>query len=195
MDRMSDEQIITRVLHGDTNSFKAIVDRYQQHVFGIGMRFLKNDNDAYDFVQEVFIKAYRNLASYLGSTPFRFWLIKIAYNHAINVAQAQRVRTTYVRPAANSEIYQNQGPVSVEPSAEKVCMKSELKGVLLAAISRLPEQYQLCLDFHFFLGLSYEEISSITGIPVNTIKSNVFRAKMELRDTLRGTIAENYHEM
>lgn len=195
MDRVSDEQIIARVLRGDTNSFKAIVDRYQQHIFGIGMRFLKNETDAYDFVQEVFIKTYRNLASYLGSAPFRFWLVKIAYNHAVSTVQARRVRAAHVSQVPNNDIDQAQQMVRVEPSPEKGYIKTEVKEVLLAAINRLPEQYQICLDFHFFLGLSYEEISSITEIPINTIKSNVFRAKMALRNTLRGTIAEDYHEM
>jgi RNA polymerase sigma-70 factor (ECF subfamily) len=195
MDRLSDEQIIGRVLRGDTNAFKEIVVRYQQHIFGIGMRFLKNENDVYDLVQEVFIKAYSNLSSYLGNTPFRFWLVKIAYNHAINTAHARQTRESYVRQAPHSDIYQDQCSVSAEPSPEKTAIKIEAREVLLAAISRLPEQYQMCLDFHFFLGLSYEEISSITGIPINTIKSNVSRAKMALRDTLRGTVAEDYHEM
>lgn len=195
MDRLSDEQIVAKVLHGDTNSFKALVNRYQKHIFGVGMRFLKNENDAYDFVQEVFIKAYRALTSYHGSAPFRFWLVKIAYNHGVNTIKTQRVRLSYINQGTESAIYQYKDIVSLEPSPETIYTKAEVRDVLLDAIKRLPEQYQICLDLHFFLGLSYEEISLITGIPINTIKSNVLRAKMELRDLLHGTIAEDYHEM
>jgi RNA polymerase sigma-70 factor (ECF subfamily) len=63
------------------------------------------------------------------------------------------------------------------------------------ALASLPEKYRICVDFFFFLGLSYGEIGDITGFPVNTIKSHVFRAKQMLRDALRGSAAEEYHEM
>jgi len=61
-----DKQIIKQVLYGDTNSFKLLIDQYRRHIFSIGMRFFNNVEDACDFVQEVFIKAYTNLASYTG---------------------------------------------------------------------------------------------------------------------------------
>jgi RNA polymerase sigma-70 factor (ECF subfamily) len=182
-----DEEIITRVLQGDTDIFEEIVDRYQKHVFCIGMSFLKNEADACDFVQEVFVKVYRNLASYMSKGPFRCWLVKIAYHHAINAARLRkRVQMQY-----SGGIGQDWNVDTLEPSAENVAIKNEVRKALLAAIGQLPKPYQACLDFHFFSGLSYSEIKEITGIPINTIKSNVLRAKQALRDVLRWTVAED----
>ncbi len=180
----TDEQIVKQVLLGGIESFKIIVERYQKKIYGIGMRFFKNMDDSHDFTQEVFIRAYENLKSYAGRAPFRFWLSKIAYNHGINRIGASR---------AESEVPEETAAEGLTP--EKGQMKKEVREVLLEAVSRLPERYRVCIDLYFFMGLTYGEISEITGYPVNTIKSNVLRAKIMLRDELKGTIAEEYHEL
>lgn len=180
----TDEQIVKQVIFGGIESFKNLVARYQKKIFGIGMRFFNNIDDAYDFTQEVFIKVYENLSSYAGKAPFKFWLTKIAYNHGINKLGSKRVETDIP-----DEI------PSADTTPEEKHMRREIRGVLLNAIQQLPERYRICVDLYFFMGLTYGEISNITGYPVNTIKSNVLRAKCMLRGALKGTIAEEYHEM
>jgi RNA polymerase sigma-70 factor (ECF subfamily) len=180
----TDEQIVKQVLLGRTDSFKIIIERYQKKIFCIGIRFYNNEEDSYDFTQEVFIKAYESLGSYAGRAPFRFWLTKIAYNHAINRINVKRIE---------AEIPEQIQSKDITPEAEHLRM--EICGILHDAVKQLPSQYRICVDLYFFLGLTYNEISEITGYPVNTIKSNVLRAKKMLRDELRGTIAEDYHEL
>jgi RNA polymerase sigma-70 factor (ECF subfamily) len=173
------------VLEGDIGLFREIVLRYQQRVFGIGMRFHRNRDDAHDFVQEVFIRAYNNLSSFRGESRFYSWLIKIAYNHGINLVKSARPSTSLAEDFVHS---QGEGP-------EEIQVRKEVRDALSRAIKDLPERYRTCLDLFFFFGLSYPEIAGITGYPVNTIKSHVFRAKHMLRDALRGTAAEEYNEM
>jgi len=185
MDQAQDEHIVNRVILGDLECFKLIVERYQKKVFGIGMRFFKNADDSSDFTQEVFFKAFNSLGSYKAKAPFRFWLTRIAYNHAINRAGALKTEPDVSgMPVASGE----EGP-------EESQIKDEISSLLRNAMKGLPDRYRICLDFYFFMGLSHQEISEITGLPVNTIKSHVLRAKNILRDQLRGTIAEEYHEM
>jgi RNA polymerase sigma-70 factor (ECF subfamily) len=180
----TDEQIVKEVLLGRTESFKLIIERYQKKIFCIGMRFYNNEDDSYDFTQEVFIKAFESLGSYAGRAPLRFWLTKIAYNHAINRISAKKTE---------SEI---PGQIqSGEKTPEDKLMRGEICDVLHEALTQLPRKYRICVDLYFFLGLTYYEIHEITGYPVNTIKSNVMRAKKILRDDLKGTIAEDYHEL
>ncbi|MBN1498185.1 MAG: sigma-70 family RNA polymerase sigma factor [Spirochaetes bacterium] len=180
----TDEQIVRQVLLGGIESFKIIVERYQKKIYGIGMRFFKNMDDSRDFTQEVFIRAYENLKSYAGRAPFRYWLSRIAYNHGINRLGSGR---------AESEVPEEQAADTLTP--ERSHLKEEVREMLMEAVARLPERYRICVDMYFFMGLTYGEISEITGYPVNTIKSNVLRAKMMLRDELKGTIAEDYHEL
>jgi RNA polymerase sigma-70 factor, ECF subfamily len=180
----TDEQIIKQVLLGGIESFQVIVERYQKKIFGIGMRFFKNRDDSYDFTQEVFLRAYESLKSYAGRAPFRFWLTKIAYNHGINRIGAKRTE-----PEVPDEV-----PAD-ETTPETGHLRGEIRMTLMEAVKSLPDRYRICVDLYFFMGFTYGEISEITGYPVNTIKSNVLRAKIMLRDELKGTIAEDYHEL
>ena len=87
----TDEDIVESVLYGDIESYEELLDRYQNKIFSIGMRFFKNRDDAHDFAQDVFIKAFESLSTYRGGAPFRFWLTKIAYNHGINSKSKMKI--------------------------------------------------------------------------------------------------------
>ena len=182
---VSDENIVERVLQGRIDDFKILVERYQNSIFSIGMRFLRNEADSLDFMQDVFLKAFDKLETYKGIAPFKFWLVRIAYNYGINLVKGKREERTI----DDSELQDDR----VTP--ERLHLKEEKKKFLMKAIEDLPHQYRVCVDFYFFESFSYNEISEITGYPVNTIKSNVFRAKQILRDSLRGSIAEDYYDL
>jgi RNA polymerase sigma-70 factor, ECF subfamily len=184
-DTLNDEYIIQSIRQGNKNGFRKIVIKYQSYIFSIGMRFLKNKDDAYDFVQEVFIKTYNNLDTYKGKAPFRYWIIKIAYNYAINKSEKNKIEPNIADRQLSSSL----------KTPEEQHIHKETRTILLDAINSLPEKYKICLDFYFFMGLSYNEISTITDFPVNTIKSHVLRAKQQLYQKLKGTIAEEYHDI
>lgn len=179
-----DEYVVRAVIRGDIDSFRYIVERYQDKIFSIGMRFFGNEDDSRDFLQEVFIKVYQKLKTFRGIAPFRFWLTRIAYNLGSNRVKRERVEREFSEELKKHAI-----------TPEKKHINGEVRHVLFEAINRLPEQYRICIDFYFFWGLTYNQICDITGFPVNTIKSNVFRAKRIMRNVLRGTIAEDYNEM
>ena len=187
---LPDEEVVSQIKQGRTGLYAVLVKRYQDRIYSIGMRFFHNEDDSSDFVQEVFIKAYRGLGSFkgrglLGESKFSSWLLKIAYNHGINALN---------RGKRYESLSESCEPVSGE-DVERQQIKRETGRALEEALKELPEKYAICLDLYFFYGVSYPEISEVTGFPVNTIKSHVFRAKGLLRKRLRGTIAEDYHEV
>ncbi len=182
---ISDEQIVRNVVNGNTEEFRILVERYQSRIYSIGMRFFRNIEDALDFTQDVFIRAFSNLKTFKRRSPFRYWLTRIAYNLGISMKKSRKVESV----SESSTIISDEAPPDLAHE------KDEVKKTLLQEIEKLPEKYRICLDFYFFMGLSYKEICSITGYPVNTIKSHVLRAKIILRDSLRGTIAEEYSGM
>ncbi len=180
-----DEKIVRRIINGDIESYRDIIERYEKHIYNIGLRFFRNGEDSSDFTQEVFIKVFESLKSFRGISPFRYWLIKIAYNHA-------RSRIGKMRDTGDIE---GIDPESTGDLPEGLLIRSEINNALYEALGELREEYRLCVEMYFLMGLSHSEISGITDIPVNTIKSNVRRAKIILRDRLKGTIAEDYHEV
>jgi len=184
--QFSDEYVVRQVQKGDFEFYSLIVERYQDRIFSIGMRFFYDRDDSADFAQEVFLKAFRNIDKFREIALFKYWLVKLAYNHGINLKKSKVDKGIEY----NCEEIQ-----SAYELPEKEHIYGEIKQILADEINRLPERYRICIDLYFFLGLKYNEISEITGYPVNTIKSDVLRAKNILRQKLKGTIAEEYHEM
>ena len=180
-----DEDIVGRVIQGESGLFGELVERYQRKIFNIGMMFFKNHDDASDFTQEVFLRAYNSLESFQGRSRFVYWLSRVAYNYGINAVKGTRGAETLVE----STLQCGGG------TPEETHLREETARALRNAVMELPENYRVCVDFHFFYGLTHAEISEITGFPVNTVKSHVFRAKHILRDALSGTVAEDYDEM
>jgi RNA polymerase sigma-70 factor (ECF subfamily) len=171
----SDEAVAAEVLGGNAEAFRLLVERYERQVTGMGRGFLRNAEEAADFAQDVFLKAFRALGQFEGRSRFSTWLYRIAYTSALN-----RVNR---RKEYRSLSEQEQAGAYRTPEEEH--MKNIVGGAVRKAVSELPEKYRVCLDLFFFYGRSYDEIRLITGYPVNTIKSHVFRAKKLLREKLK----------
>ncbi|MBU0934025.1 MAG: sigma-70 family RNA polymerase sigma factor [Spirochaetes bacterium] len=176
---LSDAEVIARVLDGETDAFALLVRRHQRRILRLGYGFFRNSHEAEDFVQDVFLKAWAGLSGFRGKAAFSTWLTRIAYNTGIN---AKRVSGRY-----EALDYEPEDDRSLSP--EDAHLRKEAGRILRSAMAALPEKYAVCLDLFFFEGLPYAEISQITGYPVNTIKSHVFRAKQELRTSLAPALA------
>jgi RNA polymerase sigma-70 factor (ECF subfamily) len=178
-----DQLIIDQIRAGQKELFRLLVQRHEQAVYGMGMSFFRNREDASDFAQDVFLKAYRGLPHFEGRSRFSTWLYRIAYNTAVNSV----TRKKDYRSLAEDE----DGSDGETP--ERKTLREAAREAVQAAVRELPDRYRICIDLFFFYERSYQEIEAITGYPVNTIKSHVFRAKKLLREKLEG-IAEGGFE-
>jgi len=138
------------------------------------MSFFHDEEEAADFAQDVFIKAYTALGSFQGKSQFSTWLLRIAYNAAINSKKRRRAE---VRLDPEAEI-------AGSPGTDESQQREEAAAAVREAVAELPPRQALCVELCFYYDLKYSEISEITGFPVNTIKSHVFRAKRLLRERL-----------
>jgi RNA polymerase sigma-70 factor (ECF subfamily) len=169
-----DQKIVTWIVSGQKELFRVLVRRHEQAVYGMGLSFFRNTEDAADFTQEVFLKAYHSLYNFEGRARFSTWLYKIAYNTALNGINR---RKEYCSLAEEECV-----PARFTP--EYALLRAAAKEAVAKAVRELPDRYRICVDLFFFYGRSYQEIGVITGYPVNTIKSHVFRAKKLLRQKL-----------
>ena len=170
-----DRMILQQILAGQKELFVLLVKRYEQAVHGMGLSFFHNADDASDFVQEVFLKVFRNLGCFEGRSRFSTWLYRIAYNTAVNSVSRKKEYSSL----AEDEI------IPDGDTPERKALRAEMREAVLEAVKELPERYRICVDLFFFYDCSYQEIEVITGFPVNTIKSHVFRAKKLLREKLK----------
>ncbi|MCL2557876.1 MAG: sigma-70 family RNA polymerase sigma factor [Treponema sp.] len=173
----SDALVVEQILSGQKDMFRLLLRRYERQVHGMGMSFFRNDDDARDFSQEVFLKVYKNLSGFEGRARFSTWLYKIAYNTALNAASRRKEYSSLAEGPSEIEAGESQAP-------DRILLRKAAKEAVLESIRDLPERFRLCVDLFFFYERSYIEIEAITGIPVNTIKSHVFRAKKILREKL-----------
>jgi RNA polymerase sigma-70 factor (ECF subfamily) len=170
----SDEEAIGLVLDGDTEAFAVLVRRHRSRVTRLGMSFFRDEEEAADFTQDVFVKAYTALASFKGRSLFSTWLLRIAYNTAINSKKRKRDQVS-LDPDME---------IAGAPGADDEHMREETARTVREAMAELPPRQALCIELYFYYDLKYSEISEMTGFPVNTIKSHVFRAKRILRERL-----------
>lgn len=183
-----DQVIVTRVLEGNVEAFRVLVDRYQRQVYRLGLRLLRRREDAQDYVQEVFLKAFEHLRLYRRTGRFYSWLMSIAFNHG-------KDRSRRPVPPVQPFLFHDIEPPDPAAGPEGRTLKELARRELLSAVEGLPGPVAACIDLYFFFGLTYNEVGWLMGIPSNTVKSHVLRTKKRLRSRLSGTVAEAYHEM
>lgn len=170
-----DQFLIKSILNGNKNLFALLMKFYKQKVYSLGMSFFKNEHDTEDFVQDVFIKAYTKLDTFQNKSLFSTWLLRIAYTTALNSVNR---RKEYLPITDENNI------VAAEETPEEKELRKITQLAIREAVSELPEKYAVCLDMYFSYDIPYAEISEITGFPLNTIKSHIFRAKQILKKKL-----------
>ncbi len=170
-----DNKLIKHTLSGSNEAFAELVQIYQKRIRAFGMGFFHNETDVEDFTQEVFIKAYTNLATFRGESLFSTWLTRIAYTTALNSIS----RTKEYETIADETLIP-----SPSDNPEENAIKRATREAVKEAVAELPQKYAVCIDLYFFYDTQYEEIARITDLPLNTIKSHIFRAKKILRDKL-----------
>jgi RNA polymerase sigma-70 factor (ECF subfamily) len=181
LESQDDLLIVSQVVSGQKDLFRLLIRRHEKAVYGMGLSFFRNPEDASDFVQEVFLKAYRSLSQFGGKSRFSTWLYKIAYNTAINEVNRRKEYRSLADENVAMAVYSS-GQADETP--ERMLIRSAVREAVQKAVVELPERYRICVDLFFFYDRSCKEIEAITGFPVNTIKSHVFRAKKLLRDKL-----------
>jgi RNA polymerase sigma-70 factor (ECF subfamily) len=170
-----DEGLVRQFLEGNTSAFQDLVRIYQRRISALGMGFFKNLSDTEDFVQDVFAKLYSKLSTFRGESRFSTWCTRLAYNTAINSLN----RRKEYESISSEEVLPSVDLGPEERHLQKVTVES-----LRKVMKELPEHYALAVDLYFFHDLPYKEISAVMALPVNTIKSHIFRAKKILRDKL-----------
>lgn len=173
-----DQELVERVQRGDKTAFNLLVKKYQIKVSSLVGRYIKNQSDVPDVVQEAFIKAYRALPNFRGESAFYTWLYRIAVNCAKNhiVAGSRKPPSNDVE-VEDAEFYDGGDALRENASPERMLLTDEIKRVVFETMEQLPEDLRLAINFREIEGLSYEEIATIMDCPVGTVRSRIFRAR------------------
>jgi RNA polymerase sigma-70 factor, ECF subfamily len=172
----NEQALIQRAQKGDYDAFAALVSEHQGYVYNLGLRVVKDENEALDLTQETFVRAWRALPNFRGQSQFRTWLYRITTNLCYN-------RLPDLRRSLNDlgdEVMGEIAASNLENPSQKFESK-EIKTYLHKAIDDLDANYKLLITLRYQNELSYEEIASTLNLPLGTVKTGLFRAKEKLR--------------
>lgn len=175
---LDDLQAVHLVLSGDGTAFRAIVERYGDRVLRFCRSRLGSEEEAADAAQDVFLRAYRSLASYRLGSSFPSWLFSIAANRIRTRGRRLSVeRDRIVRAAAEASAAQADDP---ELFAQRELEAEELR----VAVAALPRDLRDCVQCYYFAELSVADCAVALGIGEEAVKSRLFRARGKLRKAL-----------
>ena len=182
MSGIDEQDLIQRAREGDLPAFNALVEAYQDTVFSVVLRMIRDHGRAEDLTQETFISAHRNLRRYRGGN-FKAWLLRIAKNATLDELR-RRKRRPDVSMDADVVTFRETLPSS-EQSPEDAAEMRELGNAIAAGLATLPADQRMAVVMVDVEGMSYEETAEATEVPVGTVKSRLARARGRLRDFLR----------
>lgn len=171
-----DRTLIERVLAGDVEAFRELVERHQRRVFGFVRNLVRHAPDAEDLVQEVFVAVFRKLDSFdADRSQFSTWLLTIARNQCLN----------HLKRSSLPTVGRSEFDVEVRSAQPLDAMLNrELHARLDVALDRLPLEQRTAFVLAEMQELPYSEIAIIEEVELGTIKSRVSRAKQRLREVL-----------
>ena len=195
-EREIDQELVTRVQQGDKKAFDLLVLKYQLRVSKLVSRFLRNQSDVPDVVQDAFIKAYRALPNFRGESAFYTWLYRIAINTAKNhlVAQARKSPANSI-DAQEAEDYGASEWLKEYVSPEREALATELNAVIHQAMADLPPDLREAITLREIEGLSYEDIAAVMDCPIGTVRSRIFRAREAIDNKLEPMLDDDSHHV
>lgn len=180
---MPDEEIVRRVLDGETALFELIMRRYNQRLYRVARAILRDDSEAEDVMQDAYVRAYGHLSQFAGRSQFATWLTRIAIHEAL--ARVQRRKKTDQLGA--NQWNDGEGEMNIPATAlnpEEQLSASELGRALESAILSIPEQYRLVLMMRDVEQLSTNETAAALDLSEENVKVRLHRARAMVRKNL-----------
>jgi RNA polymerase sigma-70 factor, ECF subfamily len=187
---LTDEQAVARVRAGDHGSFELLMRRHNRRVYRATRAILKRDDEAEDVMQDAYVRAYEHLADFRGDASFGTWVTRIAVYEALaRVRREQRFRS----PALPIE---EATAVSPEPNRnpEQLVNDQELRGVLEKAIDALPDDFRAVFVLRAVEQMSGAEAAECLGIPEETVKTRLHRAKHRLQELVARSMDAHWQQ-
>ncbi len=177
----TDEELVARYREqGDERAFAELVRRHREPVFRLAVSILGQNfvGEAEEVAQEVFLRVHHSLFSFRGEARFSAWIYRVTFNQALNLKARVRYRVPHISYQTLAETASPDGnPVDTIQNIGR-------DEALADCIARLPEVYQSALRLYYWMGSSIGEVATLLGVPENTVKSYLHRARRLLHTML-----------
>jgi RNA polymerase sigma-70 factor, ECF subfamily len=187
-----DRVLISQARTGSSEAFRSLVERHQRRAFAIAIGLVRDENDAREIVQEAFLRVYRGLESFEGTSSFFTWLYRIVTNLSIDLMRKPSRRET--EPLDHAALDEAGDSLLVsrldgaDPAA--VVRRGEIRKRIEAALDELPPYHRGVIVMREVEGMSYEEMADAMGVSKGTIMSRLFHARRKLQRALHDCYEE-----
>ena len=188
-----DRELVTRCQKKQSGAFEELVRRYQDRVFNLCFRFLREREVSEEIAQDVFVAVYKHIEGFKGDSKFSTWLFRVVANHCHNKSKYLRRRRHKLQDSLDAPIEGEDGdmkrelPDDPDRSPEELASRRAMNEMIQAAISELDDDHRVIVLLRDVEDMSYEEIGAVLGLPEGTVKSRLHRARNELRAKLSKT--------
>jgi RNA polymerase sigma-70 factor, ECF subfamily len=183
MDTFSEDEVVRRCRSGDEDAFKELVDHYRDLVFAFLAQTGLDRNRAEDLAQDVFLRVHRGLPYFRGEARLSTWIYRIVANVFAQEMAKPRLATQSIE--ATDRPMETRWALG---RTDRQFGDLELKDRLEKALRRLPTQYRLLIAGHYLKGVSYEDLAEMFNLPLGTVKTQLYRAKRQLRHLLETSL-------
>ena len=175
MDPVHERELVERCRRGDEGAFQELVDRYKDLVFALIGRTVQDRSRAEDLAQDVFLRIHRGLPYFRGEARLSTWIYRIVANVCVQ---------DHARPPTPASLDDGRARDRAPGSTDRRFGDLELRDRLEKAIARLPANYRLLVAAHYLEGIQYEDLADALQLPLGTVKTQLYRAKQQLRRLL-----------
>ena len=183
-----DYQLVQTAVAGNQDAYTALHRRYQKAVFQFMLQRVKNPVEAEDLTMEAFEKAFFNLSSYAPTHAFSTWLFRIALNNCIDHNRKKRLPVVWLDGSVqvagfDSDLLKRSFTEAATP--EEILIREQRLRWVKSLLARLSDPYRRLIELRYYEEMSYEDIAQHLGVPLGTVKAQLFRAKESLYKLLR----------
>jgi RNA polymerase sigma-70 factor (ECF subfamily) len=182
-----DRQTIQEIRSGQERRFAVLVDRHKDRALTLAVRIVGNREQAEELVQDSFVRAFRSLDTFRGDSRFGTWFHRIVYNACMTRVIRGRERDGTAGAGGAEEEPEEVAAPEEETDLLKKLEDAELQTLLSRAIERLPEKQKTAITLFYVQEMTYEEIAGVTGQPIGSVKTHLFRG----REALRRSVGED----
>ena len=179
----TEKELINKAKRGDEDSFEALILSCKEKAYNIAYRYMQNEEDALDVMQESFIKIFRHLSKFNEQSRFDTWVYRIVVNTCNDMLRKNK-KISYI-----DTVYKNEGQedIAIEipdkaPGPEEIVEKKEESEYILECLNKLGDEHREVLVLRDMNGFSYDEIAEMLDCSMGTVKSKISRARQKFKD-------------
>ncbi len=192
----TDIELVGRAQAGELDAFETLTSRYEQRIFSLARRMLRQEQDAEDVTQQTFLSALENLNGFRGEASFATWLFRIATHAALKIIRKRKgLKTISLEEATEGTDRVDSVPhpefiADWRQSPEQLVQKNEVRRLLDEALSNLDAKHRLVFLLRDVEGLSVKETAEALGLTEANTKVRLLRARLQLREQLTRTLGD-----